>query len=77
MKKLLSDQQYAQYLADGILVIKHDSLTDDFHDHLFDCAQDLYSMAEGFKSKTAHLDILGDSLRGRIPSLDRLFEDLG
>ena len=32
-------------------------------------------MAEGFKSKTAHLDILGDSLRGRIPSLDQLFED--
>ena len=59
MKKLLSDQQYAQYLADGILVIQPDSLTDDFHDHLFDCAQDLYAMAEGSKSKTAHLDILG------------------
>ena len=75
MKKLLSDQQYAQYLADGILVIQPDSLTDDFHDHLFDCAQDLYAMAEGSKSRTAHLDILGDSLRGRIPSVDRLFED--
>ena len=64
MKKLLSDEQYAQYLADGILVLRADSLEEDFHDHLFDCAQGLYAMAEGSKSKTAHLDILGDSLRG-------------
>ena len=75
MKKLLSDEQYAQYLADGILVLQPQSLSEDFHDALFDCAQDLYAMAEGSRSKTAHLDILGDSLRGRIPSLERLFED--
>ena len=75
MKKLLSDEQYAQYLTEGILVLHPDSLDEDFHDHLFDCAQDLYAMAEGSNSKTAHLDILGDSLRGHIPSLERLFED--
>ena len=75
MKKLLSDEQYAQYLTNGVLVLHPDSLGEDFHDHLFDRARDLYAMAEGSKSETAHLDILGDSLRGHIPSLERLFAD--
>ena len=27
------------------------------------------------KSKTAHLDIIGDSLRGRIPEIENIFND--
>ena len=75
MKHLLTDEQYAQYLSDGILVIQPESLDDAFHDHLYRSAQQIYALVENSRSKTAHLDIIGDSLRARIPEIDRLFED--
>ena len=75
MKHLLTSEQYAQYLSDGILVIQPESLDEAFHDHLYRSAQQIYSLVEDSRSNTAHLDIIGDSLRARIPEIDRLFED--
>ena len=75
MKHLLTDEQYAQYLSDGILVIQPESLDEAFHDHLYRSAQQIYALVENSRSNTAHLDIIGDSLRARIPEIDRLFAD--
>ena len=75
MKHLLTDEQYAQYLSDGILVIQPESLDEAFHDHLYRSAQQIYALVEDSRSNTAHLDIIGDSLRARIPEIDRLFAD--
>lgn len=75
MKHLLTDEQYAQYLSDGILVIQPESLDEAFHDHLYRSAQQIYALVEDSRSNTTHLDIIGDSLRARIPEIDRLFAD--
>lgn len=75
MKHLLTDEQYAQYLTDGFVVVHPQSLDDAFHDRLYRSAQQIYASVEESRSKTAHLDIIGDSLRARIPEIDRLFED--
>ena len=75
MKHLLTDEQYAQYLTDGFVVVQPQSLDDAFHDRLYRSAQQIYASVEESRSKTAHLDIIGDSLRARIPEIDRLFED--
>ena len=75
MKHLLTDEQYALYLSDGILVIQPESLDEAFHDYLYRSAQQIYAQVEDSRSNTAHLDIIGDSLRARIPEIDRLFED--
>ena len=75
MKHLLTDEQYAQYLSDGILVIQPESLDEAFHDYLYRSAQQIYALVEDSRSNTAHLDIIGDSLRARIPEIDRLFAD--
>ena len=75
MKKLLNDEQYTQYLSEGAIVLQPDSLGADFHDRLYEHGQNIYSLVESSKSKTAHLDIIGDSLRGRIPEIDNIFKD--
>ena len=75
MKNLLSDEQYTQYLNEGAIVLQPDSLDADFHDRLYEHGQNIYSLVESSKSKTAHLDIIGDSLRGRIPEIDGIFKD--
>ena len=75
MKHLLTDEQYSQYLTDGFVVVQPQSLDNAFHDHLYRSAQQIYASVEESRSKTAHLDIIGDSLRARIPEIDRLFED--
>ena len=75
MKNLLSDEQYTQYLNEGAIVLQPDSLDIDFHDRLYEHGRNIYSLVESSKSKTAHLDIIGDSLRGRIPEIDNIFND--
>ena len=75
MKKLLNDEQYTQYLSEGAIVLQPHSLGADFHDRLYEHGQNIYSLVESSKSKTAHLDIIGDSLRGRIPEIDNIFND--
>ena len=75
MKKLLTDEQYTQYLSEGAIVLQPHSLGADFHDRLYEHGQNIYSLVESSKSKTAHLDIIGDSLRGRIPEIDNIFKD--
>ena len=75
MKKLLTDEQYTQYLSEGAIVLQPDSLGADFHDRLYEHGQNIYSLVESSKSKTAHLDIIGDNLRGRIPEIDDIFKD--
>ncbi len=72
MKRLLADEQYAQYFSDGILVIQPESLDEAIHDHLYRSAQQIYALVEDSRSNTAHLDIIGDGLHARIPEIDRL-----
>ena len=75
MKNLLSDEKYTQYLNEGAIVLQPDSLDAEFHERLYEHGRNIYSLVESSKSKTAHLDIIGDSLRGRIPEIDNIFND--
>ena len=75
MKSLLTDEEFRDYLVNGFVVIEPSSLDQDFHDFLYQKADGIYQLASTAKSKTSHLDIIGDNLRAQIPSIDRLIED--
>ena len=77
MKHLLSDEAFRSYLIDGYVVIDPVSLGDDFHDFLYQKAEGIYELVKNAKTKTPHLDIIGDNLRAQIPLIDRLLEDPG
>ena len=75
MKNLLTDEEFRDYLVDGFVVIEPSSLGEDFHDFLYQKADGIYQLARAAKSKTSHLDVIGDNLRAQIPSIDRLIKD--
>lgn len=72
---LLTDDQHLTFLVDGYLTLRPVNLSDEQHRVLYRRAGDLYSLAEATRSPTAHLDILGDNLRARIPEVDELLND--
>ncbi len=73
--RLLSDEQYAAFLRDGYLEVTPESLGSSDHDFLYQRAADLYELTASTRSKTAHLDILGDNLRAQIPEIELLLND--
>ncbi|MEM7337360.1 MAG: HEAT repeat domain-containing protein [Actinomycetota bacterium] len=72
---VLDEADVWRFCTDGYLVISPSSLTVEDHDALYHHAEGLYAEAAATKSPTAHLDILGDNLRARIPLLDRMLTD--
>ena len=68
----LTDADYLQFLHEGYVVVRPSSLDANFHQQMWDSANELYEQARKLESPTAHLDLLGDNLRARIPALDRL-----
>ena len=75
MKNLLSDDEFQKYLVDGYVILELDSLEESYHEFLYRKAEGIYRLAGAAKSKTSHLDIIGDNLRAQIPSIDRLIKD--
>ena len=75
MNDLLNDDEFRDYLVDGFVVLEPSALGEDYHDFLYQKAESIYQLASAAKSKTAHLDIIGDNLRAQIPSIDRLIEE--
>ena len=71
----LTEDEHRRFLVEGYLERRPHLLTDDDHRRLYDEAANLYELARAADSPTAHLDILGDNLRARIPTLDRLLGD--
>ena len=71
----LSDEAVYKYLTDGYIVIQPERLGDDFHQALWHEADKLYAAAGLLKSKTAHLDLLGDNLTARVPRVNALLAD--
>ena len=77
MNHLLSDEAFRSYLVDGFVVVDPISLGEGFHDFLYQKAEGIYELVKGAKTKTPHLDIIGDNLRAQIPLIDRLLEEPG
>ena len=75
MKHLLTDEQYAQYLSDGILVVQPESLDEAFHDHLYRSAQQIYALAGRLPQQHRPSGYYWRPVCARIPEIDRLFED--
>jgi len=72
---LLDDDAYLRFLSDGYVVVQPEQLDDQYHQLLWDRADALYQQTRALKSRTAHLEILGDNLRATVPELDRLLAD--
>ena len=68
-------EQLTAFLTDGWIEVQPESLTEIEHESLYRSAHRLYELAEAAESPTAHLEMLGDNLRARLPLLDRLFDD--
>ena len=65
-----------QFLVDGFLEVTPSELNEADHDGLYQAAEDIYAEAAATKSKTLHLDLLGDTaLRGRIPAIENILSD--
>lgn len=71
----LHSEQLTTFLTDGWLEVRPESLTEADHRALYQAADRLHDLAEASGSPTAHLEILGDNLRARLPLLDRLLTD--
>jgi len=72
---LLDDEAYLRFLDDGYVVVEPESLDDGDHEFLWNRADALYERTRALKSRTAHLEILGDNLRASVPEIDRVLED--
>ncbi len=70
--RLLDDAQMTRFLRDGFVVLSLDELGADFHAALLDAASQAYDEARALGGDSAHLQILGDNLRARIPLVDKL-----
>ena len=75
MENRLKDDEFRDYLINGFIVVEPSELEEDYHDFLYQKADGIYQLAGAAKSKTSHLDIIGDNLRAQIPSIDQLIED--
>ena len=64
----LDDAQYAQFLQDGFIVLQPADLDAAFHEHMFASASLLHDEANALGGDSAHLQIIGDNLRARIPA---------
>ena len=71
----LTAEQVRRFLADGYLELQPGSVSDADNEALYRGAGELYELARASDSSTAHLDVLGDNLRARFPSLDRVLHD--
>jgi len=72
---LLDDNQMAQFLRDGFVVLEPGELGDEFHATMYDAACQVHDEARAIGGDSNHLQIIGDNLRARIPDLDRLLVD--
>jgi hypothetical protein len=71
---LLTDNHYLRFLDDGYIVVEP-GLSPELTTRLYSRAQEIYRQSDQLKSKTAHLELLGDNLRAQIPELDQLLSD--
>jgi hypothetical protein len=71
----LTVEQRDRFLTDGYLELRPSSISAADNEVLYRRAGDLYDLAASTGSPTAHLDVLGDSLRARVPEIDRVLTD--
>ncbi len=71
----LAADRLLTFLVDGYLELTPRDMTANDHRTLYRRAADLYDLSRAVESPTAHLDILGDNLRARVPEIDRVLTD--
>ena len=69
----LDETQLLRYLRDGFVVLGIGDLDARFHAAMFDAARAVHDEARAVRD-AAHVQVIGDNLRARIPALDGLLD---
>ena len=75
MTEQLSDDDFLSFLVDGLIVTQPKLLDDQYHQQMWQHADELYEQVRKLNSPTAHLEIVGDNLLAQVPALANLLSD--